>query len=116
MKKSDVVLVVIVFILNSIFLYKVFPTSNSTIANVYYENSLVMELDLSKDDVYSLTATNGEVEISVVDGKVAITKETSPLKICSKQGYVDVSVVPLICLPNKVVVEGNDAELDGVAR
>ncbi len=116
MRKSDLVLIIVLIVLNSLFLYKVFPRNSSTVAKVYYENSLVLEIDLSVDDVYSVDGTNGEVEITVKSGKVAITKETSPLKICSKQGYVDVSQIPLICLPNKVSVEGEFSDVDGVAR
>ncbi|MFV0424282.1 MAG: NusG domain II-containing protein [Bacilli bacterium] len=116
MKKSDVMLVVILVILNTVFLFRVIDFSKSTTANVYYDNQLIMELDLKEDGVYKLDGVNGEVEITVKDGKVAITKETSPLNICSKQGYVDVGNVPLICLPNKVVVEGTSSEVDGVAK
>ncbi len=116
MRKTDVILIVIILILNTIFLFNVFSFETSTTAVVYYDNNHVMDIDLSKDDVYSLNATNGEVEITVKDGLVAITKETSPLNICSKQGYVNVSKVPLICLPNKVVVEGSNSDVDGVAR
>ncbi len=116
MKRSDVVLIVVLVILNSLFLISMYDSSKSTKANVYYDSILIYEIDLSVDAEYSIEADNGEVKISVVNGKVAITKETSPLNICSKQGYVDVNVVPLICLPNKVVVEGTSSDVDGVAR
>ncbi len=116
MRKSDVVLIIVLVVLNSVFFFSMFDSSKSGSANVYYDNVLIYEIDLEEDRAYSLEATNGEVEVTVKDGKVAITKETSPLNICSKQGYVDVDVMPLICLPNKVVVEGASSDVDGVAR
>lgn len=116
MRKSDVLLIIILVILNTLFLFQVIDVNSSSTATIYYDGVIVEEINLNKDDVYSLNATNGEVEVSVKNGKVAITKETSPLNICSKQGYVDVNKIPLICLPNKVVVEGMDPNVDGVAR
>lgn len=116
MRKSDVILIVTIIILNTLFLISVLDLQPSDNAIIYYDNVVVREIDLNEDNVYSLNATNGEVEVTVKDGKVAITKETSPLNICSKQGYVDVNKIPLICLPNKVVVEGVDPNVDGVAR
>ncbi len=116
MKKADWILIVVLLVINTVILFQTLSSVSSSVANVYYNNSLVMEIDLQTDGVYSVEATNGEVEITVKDGKVAITKETSPLNICSEQGYVDVHFVPLICLPNNLVVEGSDSEVDGVAR
>ncbi len=116
MKKNDIILILTILIINTVFLLQVFPKGNSSYANVYSNNVLIMELDLSEDGVYSVDGVNGEVEITVKNGKVAITKETSPQNICSKQGYVNVDVIPLICLPNEIVVEGQDSEVDGVAR
>ncbi len=116
MRKSDVILIFIVVVLNTFYLFNTVSFSDSQKANVYYDNVLIMELDLNVDGVYELEGVNGEVEITVKDGMVAITKETSPLNVCSNQGYVDVNKIPLICLPNRVAVEGGNSDVDGVAR
>ncbi len=116
MKKSDLVLIIGIVVLNTFLLVNVISFDDASYGNVYFKDSLVMQLDLSDDGVYSVEATQGEVEITVKDGKVAITKETSPLNVCSKQGFVNVNQVPLVCLPNNLVVEGSDSEVDGVAR
>ncbi len=116
MKKSDLVLIVVVVVLNTLLLFNQISFDKAMYGNVYYEDSLVMQIDLSEDSTYSVDATNGEVEITVKDGKVSITKETSPLNICSEQGFVDVNKIPLVCLPNNLVVEGSNSEVDGVAR
>lgn len=116
MKKSDVILIVLIVILNTFFLFNTVELTSSKKANVYYDNVLMMELDLSVDGVYEVDGVNGAVEITVKDGMVAITKETSPLNVCSNQGYVDVNKIPLICLPNRVAVEGGNSDVDGVAR
>ncbi|MFV0498511.1 MAG: NusG domain II-containing protein [Bacilli bacterium] len=115
MKKNDVGLIIVLLILNTVWLVTIIKPS-SNVANVYYNQQLIMKLDLNKDAKYDLDGANGEVELTVSNGKVAVTKETSPLNICAKQGYVDVAKIPLICLPNKVVVEGATSEVDGVAR
>ena len=44
-----------------------------------------------------------QVIIEVKDNRIRVKKETSPLHICSKQGYS--KSVPIICLPNKIIIK-----------
>ena len=70
------------------------------------------EIDLTKDDEYSVTGYNGDVLIEVKNGMIRVKKENSPLNICSKQGFV--KDMPIICLPNKIVIKLGNNELDSV--
>ena len=46
---------------------------------------------------------------------IRVKKETSPLHICSKQGYS--KSVPIICLPNKIIIKlVNDNEYDAISK
>lgn len=86
-----------------------YGTSSGTV-NIYYDNRLVATLDLSTDDKVLLEKKKypdllDDLEVEVKDGKVRISKETSPNNICSKQGWSSSPINPLVCLPNKVYVQ-----------
>lgn len=87
-----------------------FVDEGASIAQIYYNNQLVASLDLNIDSTLTLTKTKypellDDLEVEVKDGKVRISKETSPNNICSKQGWSNSSTKPLVCLPNKVYVQ-----------
>ena len=112
LNKWDIVLIVSTIVL-SIGLYlglNLFVDNDASIAHVYYDNRVVASLDLKLDDTVTLLKSKypellADLEVEVKDGKVRISKETSPNNICSKQGWSNSSTKPLVCLPNKVYVQ-----------
>lgn len=48
--------------------------------------------------------TLGDVIIEVKDNKIRVQEETSPYNICSIQGWVEYARVPIVCLPNHVMI------------
>lgn len=113
MNKNDMKLVIILISVSLCFLFfcKIIKKDNNY-AYVYYENKIIKEIDLTKDDEYSVTGYNGDVLIEVKNGMIRVKKENSPLNICSKQGFV--KDMPIICLPNKIVIKLGNNELDSV--
>ncbi len=59
------------------------------------------ELVLSPEEYPSLL---GEMIIEIKDKKVRVKKEESPLHYCSMQSWVDSVAVPIVCLPNEVII------------
>lgn len=117
MNKSDFKLIIIViFIIVTIFLIRFLTTSKGNTVLVYYDNKLVLEKDLNIDNTYTVEGYLGEVVIEVKNKKVRVVKENSPKHICSKEGYIKDSSKPLICLPNKIVIKisDKDNDVDGV--
>lgn len=84
-------------------------TSGLKVAVVSYRNEEILRIDMSLDANYTVDGTLGEVLIEVLDQKIRIEKETSPYHLCSIQGWVEYANVPIVCLPNHIVVmiEGN---------
>lgn len=118
MNKNDIKLIVVVFVvvILSIILLNIFK-KNGSFAKVYYEDDLILTIDLSKDNNYKVDGYNGEVLIEVKDNKIRVEKENSPKHLCSKQGFIDSTMQTIVCLPNKIIIEieGNK-ELDGVVK
>ena len=117
MNKSDIKLIIIILLIIGItFIFINTNKSKGNTVEVYYDNKLVLEKDLNTNNTYVVEGYLGEVEIEVKDKKVRVVKENSPRHICSREGYIDNSSKPLICLPNKIVIKITDKEsnIDGV--
>ena len=120
MNKKDFIVIGIILFLSiaGVIFLNLTANSNDLMAKVYYENDLLIEIDLSINDTYIVEGKLGEVVIEVKDNKIAVIKETSPNHICSKQGFVSSSLTPIICLPNKIIINlvSNETNLDAVVR
>ena len=117
MNKSDFKLVGILLIISLIGIlgFKFFSKSGTS-AYVYHDGNLVLTIDLSIDKEYVVDGDLGDVVIAVRDGKIKVEDETSPLHLCSKQGFIDSSTQSIVCLPNKIVINIGDDEFDAVVK
>lgn len=80
-------------------------SDDNLIAIVTYDSNEVLEIDLSIDNTYIIDAYLGEVVIEVLDNKIRVVEEVSPLNICSNMGFIDNVRSIIVCLPNKVMIE-----------
>lgn len=78
--------------------------SGQRIAIVSYKDQEVLRIDMSINDTYVVQGTLGEVYIEVQDQKIRVERETSPYNLCSIQGWVSSSMVPITCLPNHILI------------
>jgi hypothetical protein len=79
-------------------------TSNQIVAVVTYYDREVLRIDMSVDGDYVVEGTLGDVFIEVRDRRIRVEKETSPFNICSIQGWVEFANVPIVCLPNNIII------------
>jgi hypothetical protein len=86
-------------------------TSHNTeavIAEIYQDGVLIRTIPLNRVDTpytFTVTGENGCTnEISVQPGKIGILSANCPDKICVHQGYIDSSLLPITCLPNRLVI------------
>ena len=100
--KADRILIVILMLisLSSLF-FLLGHTTQANTADVYVKEEKVLSIDLNQDGQYSVEGTNGKVK----DHAVRVTQENSPHHLCSKQGFVSDSNVPIVCLPNETVIQ-----------
>ena len=112
MNKNDIKLVVIVLIVIILLFSLTLFRKKANIANVYYENELILEIDLSINKTYEVDGYNGKVKIEVLNNQISVVEENSPYHLCSKQGFVSKSGESIICLPNKIIIELPSDELD----
>lgn len=87
-------------------------TNDKVVAVVSYREEEVLRIDMSVDDTYIVEGTLGDVFIEVKDKALRVEKETSPYHICSIQGWVEFANVPIVCLPNHIVIMIENAEVN----
>ena len=109
MNKSDIKLIIIILLIaiTVLFVIAIIDKNNSKEALVYYDNNLVLTIDLneSEEKIYIVDGFNGEVKIIAGNGKRKVDEEESPLHLCSKQGFIEESYESIVCLPNKIVIK-----------
>ena len=112
MNKNDIILIIVVlFITVMLFSLSLFK-KKASIANVYHENDLILEIDLSINKTYEVDGDNGKVVIEVLNNQIRVVEENSSYHLCSKQGFIGNSGQSIICLPNKIIIELPNNELD----
>lgn len=121
MNKSDIRLIIIILAISIISLgvLFIFKNDNPKVALVYYEDELVLRIDLSLDGAheYRVDGYNGQMVIKTDNGRIKVEEEDSPLHICSRQGWIEESYEVIVCLPNKVVIKIEDeTEIDTVVK
>lgn len=112
MNKNDIKLIILILIIISFLFSLSLFNKKANIANVYYENDLVLEIDLSINNTYEVEGYNGKVLIEVLNNQIRVIEENSPYHLCSKQGFISKSGQSIICLPNKIIIELPNDELD----
>lgn len=115
MKQNDVILIIIILLIAGILLLNFKERKIGNTAKVYYENDLILTIDLNIDSEYDVKGYNGNVHIIVKDKKIKVDEENSPKHLCSKQGFISYSYETIVCLPNKILIKIEDQnEIDTI--
>lgn len=85
------------------------------------QNNIRITVDGKEYGVYSLSenqtiSINDTNVCEIKDGKAKMISATCPDHLCLEQKAVDASGGSVICLPNKVVIEGENSEGDDVSH
>ena len=108
MKKGDFLIIAVVLILLSMWLFM--PETGDSAA-IYVDGELYRRVSLSEDCEIKVKSKFGENTVAVKDGKVKITHSDCPGKDC-EVGEISETARSLVCLPNRltVIIEGGDAK------
>jgi len=89
----------------------------STEAEVYVQGKAYMKIDLSKDATYNIA---NHMIVEVLDEKIRAQESDCPEKLCVKQGWISSPEVPIVCLPNKILIKIvgklSDEAMDAMTR
>lgn len=111
-----------------IFAYQVYlsnTVSDGVLAEIYLDGELVRKISLSDVDkpyTFEVEGENGIVNvISVEKGRICVSSADCPDELCVKQGWRSGGVTPIVCLPNRLVinfknVSDNGDDIDGAIQ
>lgn len=114
--KNDIILIAVILTLAIISIIILFSCSNNDNikALVYYDNEIVLEIDLSIDDEYTVSGKVSDIVILVDDKKLSVIDSKCADRICINQGSISKANQTITCLPNQIYIKlvGNKAEVD----
>lgn len=99
--------------------------SEGSSAYIYQDGTLIQTIDLSKVKApYTFDVTNSAGETNTIEvrpGEIGIIKASCPDKVCVHMGFIKNDMLPITCLPNKLVIKIQSGEpdkdkLDGISR
>lgn len=65
-----------------------------------------VDLDTAPDEVFTVKNENGGTNmICIENGEIYVSEASCPDKICVKHGALKSELLPIICMPNKLVIE-----------
>ena len=93
--------------------YFVRPPSAGTLADIYVEGTLYRTVDLSAVAVpYTFTVETeyGYNTIEVSPGAIRVLEADCDEQICVNQGTITDSLIPITCLPHRLVIQIREPE------
>lgn len=83
--------------------------SGKLIAEIYQNGELTQSISLNtvtESYTFVIQGENDcENEVEVRPGSIGIISASCPDKVCVNQGFVDNSLLPIVCLPNNLVIQ-----------
>ena len=110
-KPALIILILLVLAAVGAAIFLLFPRDNDggTIARITLDGAVVAEIDLSRQtapDPMTVKGKSGLTNTILVEpGRIRVDKADCPDQICVHQGFIDNGTVPIVCLPNKLIIE-----------
>lgn len=103
LNKRELLLIIPVLIAAGAFFFasRYYPRNENRTAVISVGGIEVARLSLSEDTMYR--PDNTDIEITIKDGKAAVTYSDCPDKVCVRTGYISSGAI--VCLPQRVTVK-----------
>jgi hypothetical protein len=120
-KKKAIILIVVAVVIgiaavSSIFIMNT-KTKKGSYAYIYHNNEVIKVVDLTnvkEDYEFKIEVDGGYNTIRVTkDGSIGVVDASCPDHICMNTGFIKNGLMPITCLPNKIVIEVKNSLNDG---
>ena len=92
-------------------------TADGSVVNIYQNGICIHSFDLTNvGEGYTFDVAGAVTNtIAVEQGRVCIVEATCPDRFCVRQGWITNSVIPIVCLPNALVIQmEGSSKADGI--
>lgn len=82
---------------------------------ILQDEKILYELDFSRcgDQVIEIPYQGSSNTVQVQDGKIRVLEVECPDQTCVHMGYLSDTRLPIVCLPNRLVIQYAQAKADG---
>lgn len=94
-----------------------------TVAKIYLDGQCIRSIDLSRVNSASefiVEGPAGSNTVRVEPGRICVSQADCPDQVCVHQGWISTGAVPVVCLPNRLVIQieeqRDQVEIDGVSE
>lgn len=121
MKRSAVFIIItaVVFISAAAVCAVIFGKNTGDIVNIKSNGELLYTIDLSKtaDCEFDIEYEGRVNTVEIKDNMIHVKDADCPDKVCVNTGWIggDRKSVPIVCLPNRLVIEFEKSSADGFA-
>lgn len=93
----------------------VLTASPKNSVNIISDGKVVRTVDLNaaRDEIFSIEYGGSTNTVEIKDGKIRVQSAECPDKTCVHMGWLKSSAMPIVCLPNHLVIEFVNTD-DGV--
>ena len=81
------------------------PKEKGHTATLWQNGEIIRTVDLTENQEFTVTCEEGYNVVRVQDGQIAVIESDCPEQYCVGQGFVDSYLIPITCLPHKLVIE-----------
>ncbi|WP_302485998.1 NusG domain II-containing protein [uncultured Megamonas sp.] len=113
------IVLVIIFIAVFIGLRNSFAEKTNTVEIIQDGNIIyTLDLDESEDELIQVDFQGHKNIIQIKDKKISIIEADCPDKICVNMGILKSAFIPIVCLPNHLVIQyvNDDEKIDATAN
>lgn len=101
-------------------LFVLFSPKKNTV-NIKRDGEILYSFDLSsaEDKIIKIPYGKSSNTVEIKDGKIRVQDAECPDKTCVNMGWLSSASMPIVCLPNHLVIEFSDSDsndVDAVAR
>ena len=91
-----------------------------TVAEIVLDGEVIRTIDLetARAETFVVQGEHGTNTVQVEPGRIRVEAADCPDQVCVHQGWISDGTVPIVCLPNRLVIRitgGSHPGLDGVA-
>lgn len=117
-----VILIAALLLVSALASLLVLRRTAGTVAKIYLDGQCIRSIDLSRVDSASefiVEGSAGSNTVRVEPGRICVSQADCPDQVCVHQGWISTGAVPVVCLPNRLVIQieeqRNQMEIDGVS-
>lgn len=93
------------------------PAGGKTVEILQDGNTLyTFDLTHAEDQVIEVSYQGRSNTVQIQDGRICVQTAECPDQTCVHMGFLTDSGLPIVCLPNRLVIQFSNVELDGAVN